>query len=119
MIASASAAGAPELAPLGAIWATEKLIKKQGVEIRDVDLFEINESFALKPLAFSRKFAVDHEKINVLGGNLAFGHPFGASGAMNLLHLVRALEVNNKKLGLVAMGAAGGQGLAMLIERIS
>lgn len=118
IVTSVSIGGDPGLAPLGPIWATEKLLEKDGINIQDIDLLEINESFALKPLAFSKKFGVDQDKINVLGGNLAFGHPFGASGAMNLLHLVKALEVKDKKLGLVAMGAAGGQGVAVLMERL-
>lgn len=118
ILRSVSVGGDPTLAPMGAVWATEKLQERHGLAIGEIDLFEINESFALKPLAFSKKFGVDHDKINVLGGNLAFGHPFGASGTMNLLHLVKALEVKDKKLGLAAMGAAGGQGVAVLIERL-
>ncbi len=117
IVATASRGCDPDLAPYGIIPATEALLERANIAIEEIDLFEINESFALKPLTFSRKFRVNSEKINVLGGNLAYGHPFGASGTMNLLHLVRGMEVYKKRLGLVAMAAAGGLGMAMLVER--
>lgn len=113
-----SCGGEPTQAPKGIIWATEKLLSKNKFQISDIDLFEINESFALKPIVFIKHFAVDAQKVNIFGGNLAYGHPFGASGAMNLLHLMRALEVQNKEFGLVSMGVAGGLGISMLIRQL-
>ena len=80
IVASALAGGPPHLAPLGVIWATEKLLAQTGTEISDIDRFEVNESFALKPIAFARRWGIAAEKINTFGGNLAYGHPFGASG---------------------------------------
>lgn len=118
IIDSQSCGGEPAQAPKGVIWATQKLLQKNKLSISDIDLFEINESFALKPIVFCKHFAVDAQKVNIFGGNLAYGHPFGASGAMNLLHLMRALDVQNKETGLVSMGVAGGLGISMLIKRL-
>lgn len=118
IVDSQSCGGEPTLAPKGVIWATQKLLQKNNLNISDIDLFEINESFAFKPIVFCKHFAVDAQKVNIFGGNLAYGHPFGASGAMNLLHLMRALEVQNKETGLVSMGVAGGLGISMLIKRL-
>ncbi len=117
--ASALAGGSPDLAPLGVIWATEKLLAKTGLAIGAIDLFEVNESFAVKPLAFQKHWSVPAQKINIFGGNLAYGHPFGASGAINALHLMRALAFTHQRLGLVTAGAAGGLGVAVLIENLT
>ena len=119
VVASALAGGPPHLAPLGVVWATEKLLAQTGTAISDVDLFEVNESFALKPVAFARRWGIPAEKINTFGGNLAYGHPFGASGAINTLHLMRALQTTGGRLGLVTAAAAGGLGAAVLIENLS
>ncbi len=118
VVASALAGGPPHLAPLGVIWATEKLLAQTGRVIADVDLFEVNESFAVKPLAFARHWGLPAEKINKFGGNLAYGHPFGASGAINTLHLMRTLTLTGGRLGLVTAAAAGGLGVAVLIEKL-
>jgi acetyl-CoA C-acetyltransferase len=108
----------PHLAPKGVIIAVEKLLQKFNFSLKNIDLFEINESFAAKPLAFIKHFNIDSEKVNIFGGNLAFGHPFGASGAMNLIHLMKALEYSQKTTGLLAMAVAGGQGMAIIIRKI-
>lgn len=119
VVASALAGGSPHLAPLGVIWATEKLLAQTRRGISDVDLFEVNESFAAKPLAFARHWGLPAEKINRFGGNLAYGHPFGASGAINTLHLMRALTLTGGRFGLVTAAAAGGLGIAVLIENLT
>ncbi|AWV98096.1 thiolase family protein [Arcticibacterium luteifluviistationis] len=108
----------PNVAPEGCILGAESLLRKNGLSIDDIDIFEINESFACKPLAFMKYFNLDEGVINVLGGNLAFGHPFAASGALNLINLLCALKLSGKKYGLVSAGAAGGFGCAILIENI-
>lgn len=110
--------GLPQLSPMGAIWAAEALLKKTNLTLNDIDLIEVNESFAVKPLAFMKHFGISAEKLNIFGGNLAFGHPFGASGTINLLHLISALEQKNKKRGLFTAGIAGGLGCAILVERV-
>ena len=118
IVATTVAGGLPNLSPLGVVWATEKLLKQQNISINNIDLFEINESFAVKPLVFIKHFNVEAEKVNTFGGNLAYGHPFGASGTINLIHLMQAMAFKNGRFGLVAVGVAGGLGAAVLIERI-
>lgn len=118
IISSASIGLHPEFAPEGVIFATKKLFDSSEIKIEEVDLFEINESFALIPLIFAKVFGVEKSKINVLGGNLGYGHPFGASGAINLIHLIASLKYKKLKYGLVVIPAAGGQATAVLIENI-
>ena len=118
IVASAVAGGAPDLSPLGVIWATEKLLKQQNMSVKDIDLFEINESFSVKPVAFFMHFGVKVDKMNIFGGTLAFGHPFGASGTINLIHLMQAMTFKKVRFGLVAIGVAGGLGAAVLIENL-
>ncbi len=109
---------APSLAPMGVITATEALLVKNKININTIDLFEINESFAVNPLSFLHYFKVDPQKINIFGGNMAWGHPFGASGAINTMHLVLALNNTKAKRGLVTVAAAGGQAMAMILEKV-
>jgi acetyl-CoA C-acetyltransferase len=119
IVASATAGGLPNQSPLGVVWATEKLLKNTGIQIDEIGLFEVNESFAVKPLAFIKHFGVSVEKVNIFGGGLAYGHPFGASGAINTLHLMQAMKIQKVRYGLVTIGVAGGQGVAMLLENVS
>ncbi len=109
----------PNNAPEGAIIAAKEILIRTEFQVKDIDLFEVNESFGVKPLAFISEFGVDKEKVNVLGGNLAYGHPYAASGAMNLMHLILGLKQNNKKFGLLTAGVAGGFGMGVLIENIN
>ncbi|MCP9763395.1 thiolase family protein [Lacihabitans soyangensis] len=118
IIASASIGVHPEFAPEGVIFATKMLFENSEIKMEEVDLFEINESFALIPFIFAKVFGVEKSKINVLGGNLAYGHPFGASGAINLIHLIASLKYKKLKYGLAVIPAAGGQATAVLIENI-
>ncbi len=117
IVETATASGPPALSPMGVIWAVEKLLHKTGLKIEEIDLFEVNESFAVNAMAFVQHFQVKTAKMNIFGGNLAFGHPFGASGAINMLHLVEAMKITNAKYGIVAVAAAGGLGMAVLIEK--
>ncbi len=118
VIATASVGCSPEYAPEGVIFATKKLFENSEIGMEKIELFEINESFALIPLIFAKVFEVDSAKINVLGGNLAYGHPFGASGTINLIHLIASLKFKKLKYGLAVIPAAGGQATAVLIENI-
>ncbi len=107
----------PNLFPLGPVPAIKTLLQKAEFGIKDIDAVEINEAFAVKVLACCRELGITLEKTNVLGGALAYGHPYGASGAIILLHLIRALRKIKGRVGIAAIGAAGGQGVSVLIER--
>lgn len=109
---------APSLAPMGVIDACRAMMLKNNLSLNAIDLFEINESFAVNPLAFLHYFKADPQKMNIFGGNLAWGHPFGASGAINALHLALALKNTNAQKGLVSVAAAGGQAMALLLEKV-
>ena len=98
--------------------AAEKLMEKIGWTKDDVDLWEINEAFAVVPMAFMHEFGLDRDKVNVHGGACALGHPIGASGARILVTLLNALETHDKKRGLAAICIGGGEGTAMAIERV-
>ena len=102
----------------GPIPATRKALKKAGMQISDIDLFEVNEAFAAVPLAFMQAFDVPHEKVNVNGGAIALGHPLGATGAMLVGTVLDELEARDLSTGLVTLCIAGGMGIATIIERI-
>jgi acetyl-CoA C-acetyltransferase len=109
----------PSRTPIAFLAAIEKSNLQLKTHTNDIDLFEINESFALKPLLLNKLHNVSAEKINTLGGNLAFGHPFGASGAINLMHLLVSLQKSKKELGVVAASAAGGIGSSITVQQIN
>jgi acetyl-CoA C-acetyltransferase len=102
----------------GPIPATTKALKKAGMSVHDVDLFEVNEAFAAVPLAWQRHFGVPDDKLNVLGGAIALGHPLGATGAMLLGTVLDTLEDRGLSTGLVTLCVGGGMGIATLIERV-
>lgn len=110
--------GDPNYSPEAPIWAIDQLLKKENLKIEEIDILEINESFAVKPLVVSKYFKFNKEKINIFGGNMAYGHPYAASGVINFLSLIAALKFTNKKRGIVAGGAAGGLGIAILVEKV-
>lgn len=97
--------------------AAEKLLKRVGWTVDDVDLWEVNEAFAVVAMAFMQGLGVSHDKINVNGGACALGHPIGASGARILVTLLHALEHRNAKRGVAAICIGGGEALAVAIER--
>ncbi len=107
----------PNLFPLGAIAASKKLLESLNLNINSMDLIEINEAFAVKVLAFLKYFNFPGDRVNVFGGALAYGHPYGASGAVIMLHLLEALKDRNEKMGMAAVGVAGGLGVSTIIER--
>ncbi|MBI0560074.1 acetyl-CoA C-acyltransferase [Pectobacterium parmentieri] len=118
-IRSWASAGVPsEVMGLGPIPATQKALIKAGLTIGDIDLIEANEAFAAQFLAVQRDLQLDPEKVNVNGGAIALGHPIGASGARILVTLVHALHSYNKTLGLATLCIGGGQGIAMIVERV-
>lgn len=107
----------PNFFPLGPVNAILKLLQQSHLQVDDVDALEINEAFAVKILACCRQLNISLHKTNMLGGALAYGHPYGASGAIILLHLLKALQQTNGQRGIAAIGAVGGMGIATLIER--
>lgn len=107
----------PNVFPLGPVAAIQKLLKKNHLQIKDVDALEINEAFAVKILACCQQLGFSLQQTNILGGALAYGHPYGASGAIILLHLLKALQQINGRHGIASIGAVGGMGIATLIER--
>ena len=108
----------PILMLAGPMPATQKALRKAGMEPGDIDLYEVNEAFAAVPLAFMQELDVPHEKVNVNGGAIALGHPLGATGAMLMSTLLDALEDRNLTTGVVTLCIGGGMGIATVIERV-
>ncbi len=102
------------IAPVGAV---KMLVAKAGLKLSDVDLFEINEAFAAQMIACNRGLEIDHERVNVLGGAIALGHPIGCSGTRVLVTLIDAMEERDAKRGVATLCLGGGNAVAMLIER--
>jgi acetyl-CoA C-acetyltransferase len=102
---------------MGPVGAVQKALKKAGLTINDIDLFELNEAFAVQSLAVLSELKVNPEKVNVRGGAIALGHPIGASGTRVLVTLLHAMEDLGVKRGLAGLCIGGGQGIAMVVER--
>ena len=102
----------------GIIPATRKLLGRAGLDINQIDAFEVNEAFASVPLAWEKEFGTDPERLNMFGGAIALGHPVGASGGRLTANLIRALEQTNGRYGLQTMCESGGMANATLIERL-
>ncbi|MGL5384720.1 MAG: acetyl-CoA C-acetyltransferase [Enterobacterales bacterium] len=115
----ASGGVAPALMGMGPVPATLNALKKTGLALTDIDLIEANEAFAAQFLAVGKTLGFAEEKVNVNGGAIALGHPIGASGARILVTLLHALQARDKTLGLATLCIGGGQGTAMIIERLS
>ncbi|WP_299691566.1 acetyl-CoA C-acetyltransferase [uncultured Tateyamaria sp.] len=108
----------PTINLTGPVPVTHKILADHGMNIGDIDLFEVNEAFASVVLRFMQAFDVDHGKVNVNGGAIAMGHPLGATGAMILGTLVDELERSDKEVGLATLCVASGMGAATIIERV-
>ncbi|MGH9461863.1 MAG: thiolase family protein [Vicinamibacteria bacterium] len=108
----------PEWVMMTPVPAVQKLLEKTGWKTDDVDLFEINEAFAVQACAVSRELKLDPEKLNVNGGAVALGHPIGASGARVLTTLIHALRDRKARRGVAALCLGGGNGVAMAVERL-
>jgi len=106
----------PEIMGIGPIPATQKALQKAGLELKDIDLIELNEAFAAQCLAVIRELSLDMEKINVNGGAIALGHPISATGCILLTKIIYEMKRRKSKFGLVTMCIAGGQGIAMIVE---
>ena len=99
------------------IWAIPKCLKKEGISLEDVDLYEINEAFSGSTCAVKKELDLDHAKINVNGGSVAIGHPIGASGCRLLVTLLYEMIRQDKKTGLVTLCLGGGEAVAMVVKR--
>ncbi|MET8362048.1 acetyl-CoA C-acetyltransferase [Micromonospora sp. NPDC005194] len=109
----------PEIMGLGPVEASRQALRRAGMTIDDVDLVEINEAFAAQVIPSYRQLGIPEEKLNVMGGAIAVGHPFGMTGARITGTLLNALEWHDKTIGLETMCVGGGQGMAMVLERLS
>ena len=118
VLGHASHAQAPGLFTTAPVPAARKLLDRVGWEARDVDLWEVNEAFAVVPMAFMHEMGLDPEVVNVEGGACALGHPIGASGARIVVTLLHALEARGLRRGVAAICIGGGEGTAVAIERI-
>ena len=98
--------------------ASEMALKKAGMTVKDIDLWEINEAFAVVPLHTMRRLEIDPARVNVNGGAIALGHPLGATGACLLGTVLDELERQDKNTALVTLCIGGGMGIATIIERV-
>ncbi|MGQ0566284.1 MAG: acetyl-CoA C-acyltransferase [Gemmobacter sp.] len=111
-------AGPPGDFPTAPVPAARKLLARLGWQVGDVDLWEVNEAFAVVPMAFMAETGVPHDRVNVNGGACALGHPIGASGARIIVTLLHALEARGLRRGIAAICIGGGEGTAVAIERV-
>ncbi len=109
----------PEIMGLGPVEAVRQTLKRAGMTIGDIDLVEINEAFAAQVVPSAAELGIEWDKLNVHGGAIALGHPFGQTGARIMTTLLNALDDTDKTIGLESMCVGGGQGMAMIVERIS
>ena len=118
IVSHATHAQEPEWFSTAPIGATEKALAKAGWKVDDVDLWEINEAFAVVPMALMHDLKVPHDKVNVNGGACALGHPIGASGARIMVTLIHALKARGKKKGLATLCIGGGEATALALELV-
>jgi acetyl-CoA C-acetyltransferase len=117
-IRSYSSAGvAPRIMGMGPVPAVRLALQRAGVDLHDIDLFELNEAFAAQAVAVGRELAVPEDRLNVNGGAIAIGHPIGASGTRILVTLLYEMQKRDSHLGVAALCIGGGQGIAMVLER--
>jgi acetyl-CoA C-acetyltransferase len=109
----------PEIMGLGPVEASKRALSQAGLTIGDIDLVEINEAFAAQVIPSARELGIEEDRLNVNGGAIAVGHPFGMTGARITSTLINSLRWHDKQLGLETMCVGGGQGMAMVLERLS
>jgi acetyl-CoA C-acetyltransferase len=119
IVASGVSALNPEIMGLGPIEACRQALKRADMSIDDIDLVEINEAFAAQVIPSAKHLGIGWEKLNVNGGAIALGHPFGMTGARIMTTLLNGLEDRDKRFGLESMCVGGGQGMAMIVERLN
>jgi acetyl-CoA C-acetyltransferase len=119
IVATGVTALSPEIMGLGPVGASQQALARAGMTIDDIDLVEINEAFAAQVIPSYQELGIDLEKLNVNGGAIAVGHPFGMTGARITSTLINSLQFHDKTFGLETMCVGGGQGMAMIFERLS
>ena len=119
IVATGVSALSPEIMGLGPVEATRQALASAGMTIDDIDLVEINEAFAVQVIASAQDLGVDLERLNVHGGAIALGHPFGCTGARIMTTLLNAMRVRDVQFGLETMCVGGGQGMAIVLERLA
>jgi acetyl-CoA C-acetyltransferase len=119
IVSHATHAQEPEWFATAPVGASQQALKKAGWSVADVDLWEINEAFAVVPMALMKELNVPHDKVNVNGGACALGHPIGASGARIMVTLIHALQARGLKKGLATLCIGGGEGTAVALELIA
>ena len=118
IVSHATHAQEPEWFATAPVGATQKALAKAGWKVEDVDLWEVNEAFAVVPMALMKELGVSHDKVNVNGGACALGHPIGASGARIMVTLIHALKARGLKKGLATLCIGGGEGTAVALELV-
>ena len=118
ILATAVSGADPTIMLTGPAPASRKALAKAGLEVGDIDLFEINEAFAAVAMRFMRDLGISDEITNVNGGAIAMGHPLGATGGMILGTLIDELERQDKRYGLATLCIGGGMGIATVVERV-
>jgi acetyl-CoA C-acetyltransferase len=118
VVASGVSALNPEIMGMGPVEASRQALKRAGMTIDDIDLVEINEAFAAQVIPSARQLGIEWDKLNVNGGSIALGHPFGMTGARIMTTLIHGLQEADKTFGLETMCVGGGQGMAMIVERL-
>jgi acetyl-CoA C-acetyltransferase len=119
ILGSAASGLSPEIMGLGPVDASRRLLDRLGLSIGDIDIVELNEAFAAQVVPVVRKLGVDPERVNPFGGAIALGHPFGATGVRLVGTLINGLQTKDGSLGLATLCVGGGQGMAMVVERLS
>jgi len=119
IVATGVSALSPEIMGLGPVEASRRALASAGMTINDMDLVEINEAFAVQVIASARDLGLDLERLNVHGGAIALGHPFGCTGARIMTTLLNAMRVRDVQFGLETMCVGGGQGMAIILERLA
>ncbi|HMG29562.1 MAG TPA: acetyl-CoA C-acetyltransferase [Jiangellaceae bacterium] len=119
IVATSTSALSPEIMGLGPVEATQRVLARTGMTVDDVDLVEINEAFAAQVVPSARQLGIPYEKLNVHGGAIALGHPFGMTGARIMTTLLNGLQTTDSTIGLETMCVGGGQGMAIVLERLS
>jgi acetyl-CoA C-acetyltransferase len=118
IVATAVSALSPEIMGLGPIEASRRALATAGMSMADMDLVEINEAFAVQVIESARQLDIDPDRLNVHGGAIALGHPFGSTGARIMTTLLNAMELRDAEFGLETMCVGGGQGMAVILQRV-